>query len=297
MNLSQQSRWPVRTTNTYTANANRPLAAGVRVMASVILLLTTSGSGFAQQTPDSMTFWQARKELRSSLATEIPCPYVKRHQKCDPQERVGATVTAEELKFSGPVFAWPDKQYEDNLTVRLAVIKKVVSFKEFDHYTAFVEFGPGRLRYYFEWPAQQDANRFAEAVQWLASHSSEVKSSLVTSEDFNAQAAAWRNVAAKPPMPENAREHKVLAEDAVQRKDFDKAIDEYLAAASIFPMWPEGQFNLALICGETGDYDCAVEHMQNYLELVPDAPDAQAAKDKLIIWRDKLGSSSTVASR
>jgi predicted TPR repeat methyltransferase len=64
----------------------------------------------------------------------------------------------------------------------------------------------------------------------------------------------------------------------------------------IFPTWPEGQFNLAFLCGETGDYGCAVEHMQDYLELVPDAPDAQAAKDKLIIWKDKLNSGQIPAA-
>jgi hypothetical protein len=28
--------------------------------------------------------------------------------------------------------------------------------------------------------------------------------------------------------------------------------------------------------------------MKEYLELTPDSPDAQAAKDSIIIWRDKL---------
>jgi hypothetical protein len=28
--------------------------------------------------------------------------------------------------------------------------------------------------------------------------------------------------------------------------------------------------------------------MKEYLELNPDSPDAQAAKDSIIIWRDKL---------
>jgi hypothetical protein len=31
--------------------------------------------------------------------------------------------------------------------------------------------------------------------------------------------------------------------------------------------------------------------MQDYLELVPDAPDAQAARDKIIIWKDKVARS------
>lgn len=105
---------------------------------------------------------------------------------------------------------------------------------------------------------------------------------------FEATVASWQTSAVKPPIPDAAHDHHVLAENAVREKSFDKAIDEYEAALETFPTWPEDQFNLALICSETGDYDCAVEHMQDYLELVPNAPDAQAAKDKLIIWKDKL---------
>ena len=36
-----------------------------------------------------------------------------------------------------------------------------------------------------------------------------------------------------------------------------------------------------------GYYDAAMEHMQAYLELVPEAADAQAARDKILIWQAK----------
>lgn len=107
---------------------------------------------------------------------------------------------------------------------------------------------------------------------------------------------AWQSAPVKPAMPDEAHVHQVLAENAVREKNFDKAVDEYEAALEIFPTWPDGQSNVALICGETGDYDCAIEHMQDYLELVPNAADAQAAKDKLIIWKDKLSQSQAQAA-
>ena len=31
----------------------------------------------------------------------------------------------------------------------------------------------------------------------------------------------------------------------------------------------------------------AIEHMQAYLELVPDAQDAQSARDQIVIWQYK----------
>jgi tetratricopeptide (TPR) repeat protein len=107
-------------------------------------------------------------------------------------------------------------------------------------------------------------------------------------EQFKVQAAAWRAAAVKPTMPESAREHQVLAEYAFKEKDTDKAIKEYNAALEMFPTWPEGQFNLATLAGEKKYYENAVLHMKEYLELVPDSPDAQAAKDSVIIWKDKV---------
>ncbi len=115
---------------------------------------------------------------------------------------------------------------------------------------------------------------------------------------FESALASWRADAIKPAMPDEAHVHQVLAENAVREKNVDKAIDEYDAALEIFPTWPDGQNNLAFLCGESGDYDCAIEHAQDYLELVPDATDAQAVKDKIIIWRDKQtqGQASAVSA-
>jgi tetratricopeptide (TPR) repeat protein len=100
---------------------------------------------------------------------------------------------------------------------------------------------------------------------------------------------SWRGLQQKPAMPEEARRHKVLAENAYREKNLDKATTEYIDALDVYPCWPEGQFNVALMLGETGYYPMAVSRMKRYLELVPDAADAAAAKDKIIIWQDKIG--------
>ena len=70
----------------------------------------------------------------------------------------------------------------------------------------------------------------------------------------------------------------------------DKAIAEYAAALKIFPYWPEGHYNLAILAAEIGGrpgYDIAIAQMKKYLELAPDAPDARAARDSIIVWEDK----------
>jgi tetratricopeptide (TPR) repeat protein len=103
---------------------------------------------------------------------------------------------------------------------------------------------------------------------------------------FEEEAGKYRELAVKPELPEEARKLKVQAEAAVRRKEFGTADARYLDALKIAPWWPEGHFNRALILGEMSRYRNAIEEMTRYLILVPDAPDARAAKDKIYEWED-----------
>jgi len=137
---------------------------------------------------------------------------------------------------------------------------------------------------------EKHMQRFRAALDYLAAAArQQVKTQYDAQyQQFETQLKPWREAAVKPNMSEAAREHQVLAEYAFKEKDEEKAIREYMAALAIYPTWPEGQFNLATLAGEKKYYELAVMHMKEYLELVPDSPDAQAAKDSIIIWRDKL---------
>ena len=84
----------------------------------------------------------------------------------------------------------------------------------------------------------------------------------------------------------------MLAEDAVKAKNPEEALAHYELGLEAYPTWPQGYFNAALIAAELGYFQQAVEHMQAYLELLPDAPDAQAARDQIAIWREKAGTAS-----
>lgn len=132
--------------------------------------------------------------------------------------------------------------------------------------------------------------KMREALEYLAAAARQEESENEAREfaQFQSQAKAWREAAVKPAMPEAAREHQVLAEFAFKERNADKAISEYSSALSVYPTWPEGQYNLATLAGEKKMYDVAIHHMKEYLEMAPDSPDAQAAKDSVIIWKDKL---------
>jgi hypothetical protein len=132
----------------------------------------------------------------------------------------------------------------------------------------------------------QSAAWFASALNSLHAFAN---SHPADTRDFHQQAASWRALTAKPPLPEQVRLRRLLAEDAVKNQKPVEALNEYEIGLEFYPTWPEGHFNAALIAAELGDLANAVEHMQAYLELVPNAPDAQAARDQLAIWQHKAG--------
>jgi len=106
-------------------------------------------------------------------------------------------------------------------------------------------------------------------------------------EEFHKQAAAWRALAEKPALPDAVRVRRMMAEDALKNKKPEDALRYYEQGIENYSMWPQGWFNAALVAGELGRYDDAVYYMQNYLELVPDAKDAQSARDQMEIWKIK----------
>lgn len=106
-------------------------------------------------------------------------------------------------------------------------------------------------------------------------------------ESFKEQAASWRGLANKPSLPDEAYKFQVLAVNAVQEKRFGDAADYYEKGLEICPTWPDAQHDAALIYGELGDYGDAAYHMRCYVELMPNASDAQAARNQIIIWDEK----------
>jgi len=115
---------------------------------------------------------------------------------------------------------------------------------------------------------------------------------------FDTQAKSYRDATVKPVPGEDVRRYRVQAEAAASEGRYQDAADLYTKALYIAPWWPEGQFNAALIFGALHQYDKAVDHMQKYLALVPNEPDARAAQDKIYAWEgDKAAQSPTGSSR
>jgi len=95
---------------------------------------------------------------------------------------------------------------------------------------------------------------------------------------------AYMKLAAKPEIPEAARRFKVQAGAAVREKNYAKAEDLYRKADCVAPYDPDCYYNRALILAELNRKPEAIVSMKNYLLLMPNAPDARAAQDKIYEW-------------
>jgi hypothetical protein len=137
----------------------------------------------------------------------------------------------------------------------------------------------------------KDVNRVANAFYVLKQNAiNQKRDADAFDANFASLLAGYHSkISSGSTLPEEANKYKVQAEDAVRDKQFDDAADLYAKALKIAPWWPVGRFNRALVLGETGDYGDAMREMKFYLQLVPDAPNARAAQDKIYTWERKAG--------
>jgi hypothetical protein len=153
--------------------------------------------------------------------------------------------------------------------------------------TYAIDIGPP---WYVHWKSEEDVLRFLDGVRAMKYYASSrpLVDDAAPFASFRLKAREWRALPVKPLLPEQAQQFRVLAEDALRNKEFQKAADYYEQGLAITPLWPQGQFNAAILAGELGTYSRAVLHMKRYLELSPDAADAQSAREQMIIWQSKL---------
>jgi hypothetical protein len=104
-------------------------------------------------------------------------------------------------------------------------------------------------------------------------------------KQFEPIAAKYRETAPKPVMSEEQRKYIVQANAMAQDKNYAIAKELYYKALEIsITDCPDAYSNLALLEAQTGNYAAALINMKKYLLLVPEAPDARSAQDKIYEW-------------
>ena len=102
---------------------------------------------------------------------------------------------------------------------------------------------------------------------------------------FLEQAARYRTLSEKPTLSEEQRRFIVQAEACRKRKDYAEAIRVFREAVKLDPVsYPAAYLNMALLYAEQQRYQMAIDTMQKYLALGPDAKDARSAQDKIYEW-------------
>ncbi len=142
--------------------------------------------------------------------------------------------------------------------------------------------------------AEQNSEALAKALNRLREMAGEQGMVL---RNYPQAAEAWRAQSPKPPIPEEVRAQTSLAEAAYNAHKLPQALYHYERGVELYPMWPAGHFNAALVSAELNLFDDAIQHMRDYLQLVPDSRDAQEAQDIIATWQDKATQQAAAASQ
>jgi tetratricopeptide (TPR) repeat protein len=202
---------------------------------------------------------------------------------------------------------YPDDQKGIELFTRKEHVPKGESLlKEHDNYTCNIQ----NVRYLtfsdsykiFEdgstWNDPNTIRNFAEALSCFQHKIAKAYTDSINNNfakklennlfEFRRTANDYQQLTVKPTVTEEQRKYIVQANALNNEKKYAEAIDFYKKAIEINPVaYPAAYYNLALLCAQTNDFKQAIFNIKKYLLLVPDAPDARAAQDKIYEWELK----------
>lgn len=264
-----------------------------KLICSTLLVLSLSMLAQAQQTeenPEAMSLWQTRRTLPDNTK------YLQwRRGEIQP---ASFRFTAESIEFDIVRPKGQTEHFKIDLRTFEAVSIKCNSAGKQVVACLLMDAAGRRRPSTFDvvwhegsvWTAKcpgecvNAARAFAAALNRLRAFATDTTSPLRT---FPQRASAWRALATKPALSREVRLLRLAAEDAVKNRKPKDALNCYEMGVETDPTWAQGWFNAAIIAGQLGYYADAAEHMQNYLELLPDAQDAQSARDQMDLWRFK----------
>ncbi len=106
--------------------------------------------------------------------------------------------------------------------------------------------------------------------------------------EFQKEAKIYLAQSDKPLISEELRRFIVQANAFNNDKEYSKALDYFEKAIKVNSIgYPSCYYNMAIIAAQLKRYKYAIFNMKKYLMLVPDAPDARAAQDKIYEWELK----------
>lgn len=143
----------------------------------------------------------------------------------------------------------------------------------------------------FDFSSSEYARDFAENMYYIfkSYHDKELALTKADSIQFSIAVEKYRELKEKPTVSEEQRKYIVQANMFNEEKNYSKAIELYKRTIEINPVaYPVAYYNMALLYAQEKNFRQAIFNMKKYLLLMPDAPDARAAQDKIYGWEAKL---------
>lgn len=260
----------------------------------------TAQSQYSSSPTDALSLWQARHAViaASNSAVAMHIAMSKTHTyRVNPSS---IAFTLDSLEFDAT-----EKSETKHFLIDLKDIKRVTTkcpgyswcWLTTESGTEYMIQDKEAVRYHLYFDACKNTveNECMHSADWFAAALNGLHAYAISHPaglgDFHAQATAWRAFTTKPALAENARILRLAAEDAIKRQKPDEALNDFELGVQADPTWAQGWFNAALLAGELGFFADAADHMQNYLELLPDAADAKSARDQIDLWKYKAGQS------
>src|SRR5258708_2108444 len=192
-----------------------------------IVYQSNSQQGGSQQSGFKMNSVQAERQLQDSIDTSW-------------SSRNGFVTN---LKITREGFQYYDTVYNINEVF-------VYKFKDLNYVSVCLDGGNTRMYFLKEqntkndfgrlfWRDIPNASRCADAINVLIDDAKGLKSQSREAdfESFKEKVRQWRESATPPSLPEEVAQQKVLAENAVQEKNFEKAAEHYEQGLEVYPYW------------------------------------------------------------
>jgi hypothetical protein len=234
-----------------------------------------------------MSYSQAKRKIESMENRRLPVPHGTLIKDIK--------ISSDKVTWKYPEFRWSETSYFKSMKIRVVhstygTFRVMPGVVKDEGYWLGGNFTRGEGDYPF-WDAlnKDEAVSLADAFYVLKRYAEGYKpeDELAAAAAFANEAKKYREIPVKPALQEDVQRYRVAAEDAYKNKDFEKALEYYKKGLAIEPLWPQGQFNAAMLAGELHWYNWAALHMKRYLELVPDAANAKAAREKMYLWEVK----------
>jgi hypothetical protein len=238
----------------------------------------------------------ARITLRDAIKKRylVSTPSILLTPSCTYMEAKNVEVDRNELRFDYDFVAGTKAPKPTHVSVLFKKwdYMKVLPYDRSGSYYYLATMGSfwaGRLNgSIFAWKTQTDAQRAADAINRLIYEAQLGPPPADDLTAFTAMVKGWQaNPATVHPATEAINKYRILAEQGIKDGDPIAAITNYEAGVADSPVWAEGWFNAAIIYEQLGEFGAAADRMRRYLILMPDAPDAAAAREKLVVWDDK----------